>query len=69
MGRSVVDIAELRRRRGLSIRAAAAEIGVPKSNLHRLEHGDFVHPLVAVKVADYYGIAVRDLWPDEDEAA
>jgi transcriptional regulator with XRE-family HTH domain len=63
------DLKEMRRRRGLTLRDAATEIGVATSVLHRTERGMGVVSLPnAVKIASYYGLAVTDLIP-VDEAA
>lgn len=63
------DLREFRSRRGLTLRAASAEMGVATSVLHRAERGEVVSLPNAVKIASYYGLAVRDLMPVEESAA
>lgn len=55
--------------RGLSVLAAAEEIGVHRATLTALERGERVHPANAKKIADYFGCQVTDLMPLEDDVA
>jgi lambda repressor-like predicted transcriptional regulator len=58
-----IDLATERRRRGLSTRAAAHEIGVSQAVVLRAEGGDGVWPRHAKRIADFYGVRVTDIWP------
>lgn len=49
--------------KGLSIRAAAREIGVSPSVLIRAEAGVMPRPESAKSIADFYGFKVTDIWP------
>jgi transcriptional regulator with XRE-family HTH domain len=50
--------------RGLTLNAAAAQIGVSPDVLRRAELGEVTpHPGNAKKIADFYGHRVTDLWP------
>jgi transcriptional regulator with XRE-family HTH domain len=52
--------------RGLSLSAAADEIGVPLNVLSRAEAGEGMpHPSNAKRIADFYGCQVTDIWPVE----
>lgn len=51
--------------RGLSVAAAAEEIGVARGTLKALEAGQRVSPRTAKKVADFFGVQVTDLMPVE----
>jgi transcriptional regulator with XRE-family HTH domain len=53
--------------RGLSLRAAAKEIGVDMHALWRAEHGAVPNPASAKKIADFYGAQVTEIWPVSDE--
>lgn len=64
-----MNLAAERLNRGLSVAAAAAEIGVHRRTLAALERGETVNPANAKKVADYFGVLVTDLMPLEPEAA
>lgn len=56
--------------RGLTLRAAAQRIGVNWKTLQRAEAGDAVpYPATALRIADFYGLRVTDIWPVEREAA
>jgi transcriptional regulator with XRE-family HTH domain len=63
------DLQRERLNRGLSLRAAAAEIGVREQTIRRLEGGERVHPANAKKVADFYGVTVVDIMPIEPSEA
>lgn len=56
-----VNLVERRLNKGLTIKAAAAEIGVNRMTLAALERGERVRPDNAKKVADFYGCKVMDL--------
>ena len=64
-----MNITAERLNRGLSVAAAAKEIGVHRATLTSLESGARVHPESAKKIADFYGCQVTDLMPVEDVAA
>lgn len=62
----------VRLNQGLSLRAAAAKIGVSRRLLHEFENGVLVampHPHNAKKLADFYGLSVTAVWPVEERAA
>jgi transcriptional regulator with XRE-family HTH domain len=64
-----VDLKAERLNRGLSLDALAAAVEVPKSTLARMEHGVIPRPAVRLKVADFYGKSVTDIWPIDAKAA
>lgn len=65
----VFDLRSARLNRGLSVKVAAAEIGVHAATLRRLEDGVGIpHPANAKKIADFFGIQVTDLIPLEEAA-
>ncbi|HYV17326.1 MAG TPA: helix-turn-helix transcriptional regulator [Conexibacter sp.] len=50
--------------RGLTLKQAAARIGVSWKTLQRTEAGQSVpFPATALKIADFYGLRVTDIWP------
>lgn len=57
---------ELRRDKGLSVRAAAEEIGVARATLERAERGESVYPGTAKLIADFYEVRVTEIWPVEE---
>lgn len=59
------DLQELRLNKGLSIRAAADEMGIAEQSLRRAESGESVLPRVAFQIASFYDCKVTDLWPVE----
>lgn len=59
------NIVEMRLNKGLSIRAAAEEMGIAEQSLRRAEGGESVVPRVAFKIASFYGYRVTDIWPIE----
>jgi transcriptional regulator with XRE-family HTH domain len=65
----IVNLPEERLNRGLSVRAAAKEIGVGADVLARAEEGTMPRPAAALKIATYYGYKVTEVWPLEKEAA
>lgn len=62
------DLPTERLNAGLSIRGLAKEVGVAEQSVRRLESGETVHPAVAKKVADYFGVKVMDLMPLREAA-
>lgn len=65
-----IDIQELRVNRGLSLNAAAAEIGVSPNTLAVAESGEVKpRPSSALKIAGFYGFRVTDVWPLEPDTA
>lgn len=63
------DLRTARLNAGLSQRALADLIGVPKNTLAAYENGDGTyrpHPANAKKIADYFDIQVTDLMPVEE---
>jgi transcriptional regulator with XRE-family HTH domain len=57
------DLRTARLNRGLSLRQAASEIGVPEQTIRRLERGLGATPSNAKLVADFFDITVVDLLP------
>lgn len=65
-----VNLTALRINQGLSLRAAAKEIGVSGPTLGRAESGGTMpHPKSALKIATFYGYKVTDIWPVDTAAA
>lgn len=58
---TLLDLEAERVNRGHSQRGLAAHIGISANTYRRLEGGERVHPAVAKKVADYFGVKVTDL--------
>jgi transcriptional regulator with XRE-family HTH domain len=66
----MISLKAERLNRGLSIRAAAKEIGVTAPTLGRAESGEGgIHPVNALKIATFYGYRVTDIWPVEESVA
>ena len=60
----MIDLTAERLNRGLSLTAAAEQISVPLNVLSRAEAGEGrPHPANALKIADFYGYKVTDIWP------
>lgn len=55
--------------RGLSQQALADEIGVSVDVIRNIEAGNRPRPGNALKVAQFYGRTVIDMWPVSAEAA
>lgn len=65
-GATVVDLKAERLNRGLSLVDAATEMEVDRDAIRRAEEGiGRPHPRNALKIADYYGYRVTDIWPVE----
>jgi predicted transcriptional regulator len=64
-----VWLKESRVNRGLSIAAAAIEMGVSRETLRRVEDGQRPEPATAKRIADFYEQRVTDLWPVQERAA
>ena len=71
-----VILAEKRLDKGLSLRAAAAEIGVSLDTLRRAERGARPQPgkrglgeAAALRIAEFYGYRPSELWPIGRDAA
>lgn len=65
-----MNLAAARFNRGLSLRAAAEEIGVSEDVLMRAEGGTRPFPANAKRIADFYNVQPTDIWPVEpDEVA
>jgi DNA-binding XRE family transcriptional regulator len=56
---------EARINRGLSLAAAASEIGVSRATLVDVEDGHVPTPATAKRIADFYEQRVTDIWPVE----
>lgn len=66
----MIDLRAERLNRGLSVSAAASQIGVSPTTLARAEDGAFTpRPANALKIAAFYGHRVTDVWPVREEAA
>ena len=63
------ELMAARMNRGLSVQAAAAQIGIAHGTLRRFEAGESVTVANAKLIADFYGCKVTDLLPLEAEAA
>jgi transcriptional regulator with XRE-family HTH domain len=63
MPRATVDLRAERLNRGLSLRQAAREMGVPEQSIRRVEADLGVTPQNAFKIASFYGYKVTELWP------
>jgi transcriptional regulator with XRE-family HTH domain len=63
-----INLAEERLNRGLSVRAAAKHIGVGAGVLAGAEEGTMPRPAAALKIADFYGYKVTDIWPLDEKA-
>ncbi len=57
------DLTEARVNAGYSIRGLAKELHIAAPTLVRLEGRQGVHPAIAKKVADFFGVKVTDLMP------
>lgn len=56
-------IKELRKKRGLSQRQVAEEIGLSRQYFLRVEKGDSIPTInVAKKIADYFGCSIDDIF-------
>lgn len=62
----MINLRAERLNRGLTLRAAASEMGVDFKALFRAERGEGTPtPSNAFKIASFYGYKVTDLWPVE----
>lgn len=50
---------------GFSRRGFARKVGVSEQSVRRLELGERIRPANAKKVADYFGLRVTDLMPED----
>lgn len=65
-----VNLKAERLNRGLSAQGVADKIGVQKNVLLNAESGASVpRPATALKIADFYGYRVTDIWPVDKAAA
>jgi len=64
-----VDLEKERLNRGLSLSGMAAEIGIARNTLKSAAAGDPIHPASALKIAEFFGKKVTDIWPIEDTEA
>lgn len=55
--------------RGLSVPAFARDAGVPEHVVRYAEKGNMPSPPNALKIADYLGVRVTDLWPVPEKDA
>ena len=51
--------------RGLSVAEAAEQIGISPYQVRRAEAGEMPRPAAALKIAQFYGHTVSQIWPDE----
>lgn len=65
---SAVNLRAERVNRGLSLADAEEEIGVPKHVLQGAENGSSPRPATALKIAQFYGYKVTDIWPVDEPA-
>jgi transcriptional regulator with XRE-family HTH domain len=67
----MVDLRAERLNRGKSVREFAAQLGVTERVLKAAEAGATPRPANALKIADFFGLKVTQMWPDllEREAA
>ena len=63
------DLRAARQNQGLTLREAAARIGVDFTAIQRAELGARPFPANAKKIADFYGVQVTDIWPVKDRSA
>jgi lambda repressor-like predicted transcriptional regulator len=61
------DLRPRRLNMGLTIKAAAAKIGVPPHVLRYAEHGGTPRPESARLIAAFYGCERNEIWPPEQE--
>lgn len=61
------DLRTERLNRGLSQSALARETGIDRGTVIRMERGQRPLPDTALKVADFFGVRVTDIWPVDDE--
>lgn len=54
--------------RGLTVAAAALQIGVSRGTLQKAEAGLMPSAPLAKKIADFYGAKVTEIWPLEEAA-
>lgn len=59
------DMRRARINRGVSIRGLAREIDVPEQSIRRVEGGGMISLPYAKKIADWHGVEVLDILPDE----
>lgn len=53
---------------GLSISAAAAEIGISHNTLTAAIRGHRLQPAKAKRIADFCGVLPSEIWPEEQAA-
>lgn len=58
---AIFQLRAARLNKGLTLREASRQIGVPRETLRRLEAGEGARPENAKRVADFYGVQVTDL--------
>jgi lambda repressor-like predicted transcriptional regulator len=68
-GSEPFDLITARLDAGLSLRAAAREIGVPIWVIRYAESGGRPQPQSAKRIADFWGLRVTQIWPVEDKTA
>jgi transcriptional regulator with XRE-family HTH domain len=67
---TLTELVERRVNKGLSLDAAAREIGISRNTLEKAELGGDVRLDVKKKIASYYRVRVTTIWPiSEREAA
>lgn len=64
-----MSLKTLRLNRGLSVAACATAVGVPDHVVRHAESGGRPRPENALRLADFFGCKVTDLWPVEDDDA
>lgn len=63
------ELTAARMNRGLSVEAAAMQIGIAHNTLRRFEAGESILLANAKLIADFYGCKVTDLLPLDPEPA
>ena len=64
-----MTLSERRLNKGLSVAALAREVKVPPHVIRHAEGGGRPRPDNALRLADFYGLRVTDLWPVEQRSA
>ncbi|MBN8867527.1 MAG: helix-turn-helix transcriptional regulator [Solirubrobacterales bacterium] len=65
----MIDLRKERMDRGLSLDQLSEKIDVPRNTIARVERGTEPVPQTKLKIADFYGHKVTDIWPVDEKAA
>ena len=63
------DLRTERMNRGLSLDALSKQIDVPRNTISRVENGATPVPETRLKLAEFYGKKVTEIWPVDEKAA